>query len=77
LRPFNKKLFFDGKIIKQEKEHRQGEKQACPPSLLDKGNRESSEEIGTLPGWILQTGSDKGKRRGRLPKFGRTTPSAS
>jgi hypothetical protein len=41
------------------------------------GQRGSFGEKGILPGWILQIESNKGKRRGRLPKFRHTAPSTS
>jgi len=44
---------------------------------IKKEKSKVKEKNRTLQVWTLQIEGDKGKRRGRLPKFGRTAPSAS
>ena len=69
---FDKNLLLDGKILWKIKD-------PVKEKNKSKGRetRETPEENGTIQVGILPIEGDKGKRRGRLSKFGQTTPSAS
>ena len=69
---FDKNLLFDAKSICKKKAPVKEKIRAT-----GRETRESSEEKGTMQAWTLQIEGDKGKRRGRLSKFERTTPAAS
>jgi len=69
---FDKNFLFDGKSIKQEKKQDKEKNRG-----KGQGTVGASEEKWILPVGIFKLEGDKGKREGRRPRFGRTTPSAS
>jgi hypothetical protein len=65
-------LLFDGKRLWRRKDPVKEKNRAKGREI-----REASEEKGTMQAGTLPIEGDKGKRRGRLSKFVRTTPAAS